>query len=442
MPALNRAIKRLIKARRLTNNPPMRCLFLLAVTLNIFFAAYCLLFNLSLISTGLKVVSDFTVFYAGGRIMREGPREKLYDLPTQAGVERQVIAESGEPFPPWKNEMMPFNYPAHSALPFVPLNYLSFKDASRVFVAVNMLLEVYAFVLLFRLTRRWTPRERVAFLSTAFAFRAWTLTLYFGAFSAFILVCALKFYAAAKRGEDRAAGLWLAAATFKPQHAFIPMIAVAMARKWRLLAAFAFAVGAMCIAMMALCGWRVWFDYLALLGLLNRSEGVYNIFPEMMANVRGLLYMALGPGHQDALNGVALAALLFAAALMFLLWRRGWHPHDADFDLKLAATLLLGMFASPHLNPQDDLLLIGAAALLYGHTRRARLDAQTFIALLIASPSLYLIIVALDLVPLIWTWHLLPTFVLQGWLLYCYAKRGGAADVNRAPSPDAGIASA
>ena len=397
----------------------------LAIVLNGAITLFNLAFSVSLLRTGLPVASDFTVFYAGGRLMRDGPRERIYDLRTQAEVEQQVIRETREPFPEWKSGMMPYNYPPHAALAFVPLSFLDFKNASRLWVAFNLLLELYAFLLLFRLTRGWSARERVVFLTTAFALRSWAFNVYFGAFSAIIFVCALRFYQSIKAGRDAFAGVSLAVATLKPQHAFVPAAALAFGRRWRALAAAALALAAPCLAAMALCGWRVWFDYLALLGYLGRHESDFNIFPWMMANLRGVLFIIVGPDYQDAVYRVALVGLAASLVLIFVLWRRGWRPCEWDFDLRMAATLLISMFASPHLNPQDDLLLIGAAALLYGHSRRGDgVDARPFVAVLLAAPSVYIVIALLGLLESTWTWHLLPTFTLHAWLLCCWSPSG------------------
>ena len=55
----------------------------------------------------------------------------------------------------------------------------------------------------------------------------------------------------------------------------------------------------------------------------------------------------------------------------------------------MAFTILLNLFFSPHLNPQDTLLLAAPAILLYLHLRRRRLAHKALAALAVAYPPLF-----------------------------------------------------
>lgn len=96
------------------------------------------------------------------------------------------------------------------------------------------------------------------------------------------------------------------------------------------------------------------------------------MFPEAMANLRGLFSAALPERIPDLwVGGISLAAsgLLYLGILM--LWRGELDPLSRRFDRLTAVTLLGTLLISYHLNPQDLSLMFLPLALAFAAAERA-----------------------------------------------------------------------
>ncbi|HEX5690540.1 MAG TPA: hypothetical protein VFX76_11090, partial [Roseiflexaceae bacterium] len=138
-------------------------------------------------------------------------------------------------------------------------------------------------------------------------------------------------------------------------------------------------------------GWHIWLDFLALLRVVSQSFAVHGIDPAHMYNFRGALALLLGPGYAGAINAASTLALCGAAAATCWLWRGEWRPNEGTFELRVALTMLLGMLFSPHVYPHDGLMLIVPAFLFYSYLRQRGLPRETYAALILSCPLLFLI---------------------------------------------------
>ena len=68
-----------------------------------------------------------------------------------------------------------------------------------------------------------------------------------------------------------------------------------------------------------------------------------------------------------------------------------WTAREAAFDLKMAFTLLLGLFFNLYLFPQDSLLLVLPAILFYNYLRRRELPYRAYAAFILLCPSVFLV---------------------------------------------------
>ena len=323
---------------------------------------------------------DFTAYYTGG-VMAGSPA--LYDLEAQQRVQREILARDGHDEGP---QFLPFINPPHAVLPFACLARLTTRQrAFAVWSLLQLALTAYVARLVWRVTEGRTTAERLFIVSLTLALPAVLYTYLNGQLSLFILACLLQHHLSLREGRETRGGLWLALATVKPQLTILPAAALAGSRRLRALAGFAACVLALVVASSLLLGWHRWLEYPALLGEVGASfGGQYGADPRAMSNFKGLLSRTLGGDSARAINALTYTFLVLSVALTLLLWRAG-----LSFDLSMAFTILLNLFFSPHLNPQDTLLLAAPAILLYLYLRRRRLPHKPLAVLAVAYPPLF-----------------------------------------------------
>jgi hypothetical protein len=138
-------------------------------------------------------------------------------------------------------------------------------------------------------------------------------------------------------------------------------------------------------------GWRIWLDFLNMLRSLNNLYGVMGMEPTGMYNFKGVLTSILGASHGALINSLSWAALAGSMLLTLWIWRGSWAPDDPSFDLRMAYSLLLGLFFNLYLFPQDSLLLVLPAILFYNYLRRRALPVRWYAAFILLCPSLFLV---------------------------------------------------
>ncbi len=167
---------------------------------------------------------DFLAFYAAGKLVLDGRPDGLYDPSAITAIQRAII-----PVPVGANGYMPFINPPFAAVAFAPLALLP-AAASRVawvLLSVAMLVAAAAWM-----ARPLPPRERIAtVLLVALSFPAYH-SLAEGQWSAAMLLGGLAALVAARRGSWTLAGVALATWWLKPQLIALPLIALALDRRW------------------------------------------------------------------------------------------------------------------------------------------------------------------------------------------------------------------
>jgi hypothetical protein len=251
------------------------------------------------------------------------------------------------------------------------------------------------FRLLTRIANDWRPPERVLLVVTTLAMPPLVIILFQGALSLIIAVAMLETFLALRDGRDRTAAVWLVIGSLKPQVVIAIAAALLGARRWRVVS---WGLGLLAIAVLVttlVMGVGIWPAYAAFLGDYVGTFDVFSVRPAVMWNVRGTLTMLVGPDsaatNAAAINSIAIAVWIVGLVGIALWWsRERWDQASPRFQLAFALTIVLGMLLSPHLNPQDGLLLVPAGALAYG-VIRSQPSGRAFGALLVASPFLILL---------------------------------------------------
>ncbi len=335
---------------------------------------------------GLLWRADFTGFYTGWAMVRDGLGEQLYDLALQSRYQQQLLG--GRSF---SEGLLPFTYPPHTAVLFAPLAWIPLSSAYWIWAVIQGMLLVWLLCLLHKLARGWQSHERLLLLTATIAFHPLFLNFLSGHFSLWLLICLLQFYWELKRGREGFAGLWFVLGTLKPQTMLLVGISLLAARRWRALVSAVLIGGSMALLSTIVLGWESWIGFLRALRFSANSFGIFGINPALMYNFKGTLALLLGNGQGVLINWISGAGLIAAIILTFGIWHGPWQPNVPSFELRMALTVLLGMFFSLHLLPQDGLMLIAPASLLYIYFRQSQLPHLTFVTFALSCPWVLLV---------------------------------------------------
>jgi hypothetical protein len=344
------------------------------------FVAYLLLV-LSAARADAHWTGDFTAYYTGG-VLAGTP--SLYDLDAQEKAQREMLARDGHAEGP---QFLPFINPPQAVLPFACLARLATRQrAFFVWLLLQLALTAYVARLVWKAAEERTNWERLFIISLTLALPAVLYTYLNGQLSLALLACLLRHYLSLREGREARGGVWLAFATFKPQLTILPAAGLVGSRRLVALASFAACVVLLVVVSSLLLGWHRWVEYPALLTKVGATfGGKYGADPRAMSNLKGLLSRTLGGGdNAQTINALTYAFFLLSFVLTLLLWRA-----RLSFELSMAFTILLNLFFSPHLNPQDTVLLNAPALLLYLHLRRRRLAYKPLAALAVLYPPVF-----------------------------------------------------
>jgi hypothetical protein len=304
--------------------------------------------------------SDFTAFYVGGTLLREGHHGDLYSEALQQPLHAALIA-------PDREGDLPFvNTPVAAAL-VLPATLLSLDAAYRLWSVLELGVLILAVVLAVRSAdwpaetpRLWRIAAGAAALAgvgtwTMFVQAQWTPLLALG------LVLAYRSW---KTGHPftGAAVLVVSAGIAKP-HLALGLLAFLLGWRERrvILGAVAGAV-ALAVASLALVGPS---GVAGFVGVLASSTTRWDL--STMVSFIGVVGSLFGNGLAAHLIGLAATLLACAAAV----WLGTMVRRDRKcLDMALVGAVVLSLVASPHAYP-DDLVML-APALVIGVAAAAR----------------------------------------------------------------------
>lgn len=373
--------------------------------------------------------ADLSGFYTGWYLVATGQGARLYDFALQTSVQQALL--EGRSF---AGGLLRFVYPPHTAAAFAPLALLPIDTAFWVWSLLQFGMLAWLLAMLHQMARDWAPHERWLLISGVIAFPPLLYGFILGAFSLWMLLAVLLFSRAIGQQRDAWAGAWLALGTFKPQAVILPGVLLLGARRWRGLAGGAAVGGLFFVLSSVLLGWHIWLDFLRIV----LATGVSS-YPDQMYNLKGLLSVWAGAEHAPLISRISLFGLVGSALGTLWLWRGPWHPQAPDFAPRLALTIVLGLFFSPHLYPHDSLVLVAPAILFYGYLREQRpAHLRAYAIFLLICPLLFLVSrfaigTSLGVRP-----PLLAMFILTGWIGYeLWRQRQGGGAVPTDPAATA-----
>ncbi len=361
--------------------PQGRAFILLAAAVAIAgYAAIWLWFQPIVFST---TKTDFSCFYRAGRMVMAGDGSRVYDLAAQRTYDQRLgtsFVLQGRQF------SLPFVFPPYTLVLFAPLSRLPYRAAELLWFAANAgMLLALPFVLRKSL-RSGSTSIATQLLAPVFFLPA-VLALMQGQPSILLLLLLAMAFAAFDAGNETAAGVILACATFKPQLVLPMFVALILWRKWKALVATFWTAVALSVVSAMIVGWRTALHYpRALLEFNHLSSTFGGEHPESMPTLRGMLHVLAPEGSGIAIAGITFALsvallLLFAVAL-----KRSAAISATSYSLAIAVSCLLSYHAYLH---DDSLLLL--PIILIGQHLFDNHWSPTHTALVLTIAALYLV---------------------------------------------------
>jgi hypothetical protein len=314
---------------------------------------------------------DFVSFYTGGRIVRSGSLERLYDLNLQHTIQVTIVGPNFVP-----GGTLPYNHPPFLA-PLLGLIALDDYRAAYIGWTVVLLLVLAiccVVAIRFLLERGFDRRMSTIVALSAILFYPVFISVLKGQDTAFVLLGALVWMWAMLDHRDRLAGVALALTTIKPQIGLalaLPLLASRRPAGWW----FCAATATLMLYGTLLIGWRGWLGFLDLLSLTSRAEG-FGINQSAMYNFTGLMLRSVPLIDPTLLRSLSWGLFLLSIGALCWLW---WSKGEMLTPQHIGLTVVVSVFASPHLHLHDlSLLLVpalGAVALLWQRGRSGRLVA-------------------------------------------------------------------
>lgn len=289
---------------------------------------------------------DFVLYYSGAKILNDGNGAQLYDLQVQREYQKEFGVAN-------QNRDLPFNHlPYELLLLLIPAKF-SFPVAHSLWAAINILLLA---VILLRLSPFVEGRHRWLFALMLFAYFPTLTALKMGQDSVITTFLLVETFVSLKRKRYAIAGGLLALGLYKPQFV-LPMVGIFLLhRRWSSICGFLFTGLLLGVLSLAMVGWNGLRGLFSLwLPMVQRGHVVW---PELMTNLRGLMYMILDLGGlSGATNILTLAFSILVYVIAWRLWPRSADERNELFDLRFALAVAMTALVSFHLYSYDGTLL-------------------------------------------------------------------------------------
>lgn len=342
---------------------------------------------------------DFSSFYSGGLLVRQGKGGLLYNPHEEWRVQQEFASTVDI-----RKGPIPFIRPPFYALVFVPLTYFSYPVALAVWSVIKIVLLWFSA----RVIPRPNPFSR--------AYPTWLeVILCLGLFPVFLdlfqgqdAILLLAIVAAAlsclQSKKDALAGVILALGLFK-FHLVLPFVIIVwLAGRARILAGFLPAGAALVALSCTISGVSVLWVYPSYVLALNHTVNGGLITAESMPNVRGLLSAFVGRApYPGPIHWLVLPVAIVAIVFTIRFWRPIINTGFAGLGLGYCLALLVTIVTNYYSLSYDMTLLIVPLLLLGGGfieqpglPATARRWIAAGLLLLICTPLYWVLILGID----------------------------------------------
>jgi len=360
------------------------------------------------IDFALEGYTDFSQFYAGAKIVRDGSGHDLYTYEMQESIQKQLYSTA-------ENRTGPVLYyhPAFEILAFIPLTYSSYARAYLGWVIMNLILLLAVPLLVFPFLANLRPVFGVNVFVSFFAFFPIFNAVYHGQDSLLLLLLFASAFVSLKRGRLFLAGALLGLGLFR-FHIVVPFMLLFVVRKqWKVIRGFTVTAILVTAASLFITGWQGAIKYVYLLLEINQNltdkahQVRFALYPRAMANLRGLLY-TLFAGH---LSDTIIAMISLSFSLLVLLWFYAYLRKRismvADIDLEFSLGIVVMLLVGFHVHLYDWSLLMLPILLLSNHfaelspPRGLELWTLSFTILLLLMTPVYMALIGLEFTSLL-----------------------------------------
>jgi hypothetical protein len=304
---------------------------------------------------------DFTIFYAAGKIVRQGMGSQLYDSALQLRTQLEFA-----PRVEIRQAALPYNHPPVEALLFVPLTWLPYFAAYLLWDVVNILvLAALPFLLRPHLPLIGHAPGAFWFLLSLGFFPVFIVLLQ-GQDSILLLLLLTLSFVALKKNADVLAGCWLGLGLFR-FHLVLPLLLILLLyRKRRAICGFALVAVALGLISLAVVGWKQALAYPAWVWNVEKVMGQGTTLVSAMPNLRGLMH-SIGLGQASQIAATSVIVLLSTALLLVAAIKWNLAATHALFDLGFSLAVVTTVLVSHHVLPHDLCLLLLPVLLVANH---------------------------------------------------------------------------
>ncbi|TAK02359.1 MAG: DUF2029 domain-containing protein [Chloroflexota bacterium] len=309
---------------------------------------------------------DILAFWAAGRLILDGRPELLYDAATLTALQRTVIPE-----PIGMNGYMPFINPPPAAVAFAPISALPIVLGRAAWAAASAAIALAAG---FWIARDLPRRDRILGAILIASSFPMAHALAEGQWSIVLLGAGLVAIEAARRGRWALAGLALGVFWLKPQFIVLPLLALALGRRWPAVVAAVVAGAFVALVTLPLTGLGPYATYATFLldvvtsHFSGAGEAGSAVWQGDLASTEGLNGLFVGWLGQDAVGAVNVLWAAGVAGILGLygLAARRVRPGLGSSDARamLAAGVAAMLLVNPNQFVQDCVLLYLALDIL------------------------------------------------------------------------------
>lgn len=303
-------------------------------------------------------IPDFTGYYSAAKIFSGGNPDKIYDTSLQQKTLVDIAGTSNV-------KPLPYLYPPHNLLFFIPLANFSLKDAFFIWQMVNIAGTIAILSLLF--FSYADSKKTCSLLISAILIVTcypWLLSMEHGQTIILITVGIWGYQLLAKHKQTALAGLLVILISFKPQLIIAPVFYLLIIYGKPLWLSTISATLALIVICSYLFGFSIWPSYISImLTASNEVNGLGANLP-VMANARALFLLFAGEKNISIINTISsilwAGSIIASICIAFAMRLKTQELQDLGFSLVIVISCLF----SPWLHVHSFVLLVIPVAYL------------------------------------------------------------------------------
>jgi hypothetical protein len=358
-------------------------------------------------------LTDFSVLYTAGTILRERLGHQLYDRQVQYHVQEAFTGHVG-----FRRGPLPYIHPPFEALIFWPLSWLTYRTAFLVWDAMSMVMLLGSAAIVRPCIEGLRRFALWKYMVCALAFFPVLMCLAQGQDSILLLLCCALALRAMKKRSDGFAGCWLALGSFKFQFTIPIVVLFFLWGRKRVALGFLPIAFVLALISLGISGSGFLIDYPEFAFRVVETQKLGGVPLSLLPNLHGLVVGWDGMVSRWPAIGLAVAVSILVFGFAAARGRIADVSTGEDFDLQFSLAVVVAVLVAWQTNIHDLSLLTLPLILLisYGfgerEPKRSRFDLM-YPALPLLIGPLWMILwlkighVNLMAIPMVWwVWKL------------------------------------